>query len=190
MKCISCEAWSFKILCTTCQTNLLQPTLNKRQLDNNFCVYSFYSYEELQDLLHTKYQFFGDKIFNILAKLSIKKFAQNFDFKQKIKSIPIDDHTRHFFSQSAILAHHSKSKYITPMYATLQATNKVKYAGKDLNFRKKNPRKFTYTGQKNIKVILVDDIVTTGSTIIEARKKLHTYNCETLFALTLCDAKL
>lgn len=189
MRCISCEKLSLLIICKTCQTNFLQPTLNKRQLCDDFFVYSFYSYEELQDLINTKYKFFGDRVFNILAKLSFAKFAQEFNYDEKIISIPIDDHTRHEFSQSAILARHTKSKKITPIYSTLKATNKIKYAGKDLKFRQKNPRKFKYSGKSNQKVILVDDLVTSGLTILEARKKLNKYGCETLFALTLCDAK-
>ena len=189
MRCITCELWSLQIICKNCQDTLLQPTLNKRQLDDDFFVYSFYSYEELQDLLNTKYEFYGDKVFNILAKLSFSKFSSNFNYGEKVTSIPIDDHTRHEFSQSAILAKHTKSLNLTPIYSTLKASNKIKYAGRDLEFRKKNPRRFKYTGEKDIKVILIDDLVTSGLTLLEARKKLQQNSCETLFALTLCDAK-
>ncbi len=189
MRCISCESLSWYIICKTCQTNLLQPTLNKRQLSDDFFVYSFYSYEELHDLINTKYEFYGDKVFNILAKLSFAQFASAFEFDEKVISIPVDDHTRHEFSQSAILARHTKSSHIKPIYSTLKATNKVKYAGKDLDFRQKNPRKFKYSGKSDMKVILVDDLVTTGLTLVEARKTLLKFRCETLFALTLCDAK-
>jgi len=189
MKCITCEQWSFSIICKTCQTSLLEPTLHKRQLEEDFFVYSFYSYEELQDLINTKYEFYGDKVYNILAKLSFNRFSQTFKYDEKVISIPIDDHTRHEFSQSALLARHTKSKNITPVYTTLKATSKVKYAGRDLEFRQKNPRRFKYSGKSDIKVILIDDLVTTGLTLIEARKKLRQHGCETLFALTLCDAK-
>jgi len=189
MRCISCENLSLPIICKTCQDTLLTPTLNKRQLDDDFFVYSFYSYEELQDLINTKYEFFGDKVFNILAQLSFAKFASEFEFDEKIISIPIDDHTRHEFSQSAVLARHTKSTCIKPVYSTLKASNKVKYAGKDLEFRQNNPRRFKYTGKSDRKVILIDDLVTTGLTLLEARKTLVKNRCETLFALTLCDAK-
>jgi competence protein ComFC len=116
MRCITCEQWSFSIICKTCQDTLLCPTLNKRQLDNDFFVYSFYSYEELQDLINTKYEFYGDSVFNILAKLSFSQFAKEFKYDEKVISIPIDDHTSHEFSQSAILAHHTKSSHIKPVY--------------------------------------------------------------------------
>lgn len=104
-------------------------------------------------------------------------------------AIPIDDHTRHNFSQSAILAKHLKSQYIKPQYATLKASSIIKYAGKDLKFRKEHKRDFIYSGKENLKVILVDDLITSGLTILEAKDILEENNCEVLFALTLADAK-
>ncbi len=189
MRCISCENLSWKIICKTCQKNLLTPSFNKRELEKDFFVYSFYGYEEVKKLLNTKYEFYGDKIFNILGKLAFKKFALNFEFDKLLTAIPIDDHTRHQFSQSAILTKHLKSKYIKPKYTTLKATNIIKYAGKDLKFRQKNKRKFKYSGKSNLKIILVDDLVTSGLTILEAKKVLEKNGCEVIFALTLSDAK-
>ena len=48
---------------------------------------------------------------------------------------------------------------------------------------------FTYKGEKNLEVILIDDIITSGSTILEAKKALEKNGCKVLFALTLSDAK-
>ena len=190
MRCISCESLSWNIICKKCQSNLLQASFHKRELENNIFVYSFYEYEDIKNLINTKYKFHGDRVFNILAKLAFNKFAQNFNFNSNVVAIPIDDHTRHDFSQSAILAKHLKSNHIKPIYNTLKATNIIKYAGKDLNFRKNNKRNFVYTGAKNIQVILVDDLVTTGLTILEAKECLENHGCEVLFALTLSDARV
>ena len=189
MRCISCENLSWQLICTTCQNNLLQPSFNKRELKKDFFVYSFYKYDDIKEFLNTKYEFYGDKIFNIIATLAFKKFALNFEFDNKIFAIPIDDHTRHEFSQTAILTNKLKSHNITPIFNKLKATNIVKYAGRDLEFRQKNKRDFIYKGNKNIQVILVDDLVTTGSTILEAKNILEQSGCEVLFALTLSDAK-
>ena len=190
MRCITCQNLSFWIICKNCQKNLLEPTFNKRELEKGFFVYSFYPYEDLKLLLNAKYEFFGDKIFNILAKLSLVKFADNFEFSNLVYAIPIDDHTRHEFSQTAILAKKLKSKHILPVFNTLKATKIIKYAGKDLKFRKKNKRDFIYNGKEKIKVILLDDLVTTGTTILEAKKVLEQSNCEVLFALTISDARV
>jgi len=169
---------------------LLEPHFHKRELSKDFFVYSFYGYEDIKELLNTKYEFYGDKIFNILGKLAFNKFSTNFSFTHEIYAIPIDDHTRHEFSQSAILTRHLQSEFIKPKYSTLKATNIVKFAGKDLEFRKTNKRDFLYNGDKNIQVILVDDLVTSGTTLLEAKEVLEQNNCEVLFALTLSDAKV
>lgn len=187
MKCTSCDKFSLSILCKTCQTTLLEPNFYKKELEKDFFVYSFYDYKDLEELIQSKYYFYGDRVFNILAKLSFKKFALNFNFKHPIFAIPIDDHTRHDFSQTAILTKHLKTSYIKPIYNSLKAQNIVKYAGKNLEFRQKNPRKFRYFGPKNCDVILVDDVITTGTTILEAKKTLEKQNINVLFALTLCS---
>ena len=190
MRCITCQNLSLPIICKTCQNNLLEPNFHKRELEKDFFVYSFYRYEEIKELINTKYEFYGDRVFTILAKLSFSKFAADFEYIDPIVAVPIDDHTRHHFSQTAILAKHLKSKSLLPRYNLLRASNIVKYAGRDLEFRKSNPRGFKYKGEKNMQVVLVDDLVTTGTTILEARKVLQKHNCEVLFCLTLCDAKI
>lgn len=190
MKCILCESYSFQIICNKCQSTLLQPSFHKREVEKGFFNYSFYSLSELEDLLSSKYYFFGDRVFNILAKLAFKKFSQNFEFSEKIYAIPIDDHTRHEFSHTSILARALKSKIITPKYNTLRAQNIVKYAGKDKEFRKNNPRKFKLTNLSDKITILCDDIITTGATIKEAKDVLEKGNNQVLFSLTIADAKL
>jgi competence protein ComFC len=187
MRCLVCQSLCLNIICKSCQSQFLQPSFYKRALKDDFYVYSFYSFEDIQELINAKYYFFGDRIYNVLAKNSFGHFAKNFNFTQSICAIPIDDHTRDQFSQTAILAHHLKSNIIKPYYNTLKATNIVKFAGKDLKFRQTNKRNFIYKGKQNIKTILVDDIVTTGTTILEAKEVLEKNNCEVLFALTLAD---
>lgn len=188
MKCLSCEQLSFKIICKKCQQNLLEPSFHKRELEPDFYNYSFYSFSEIEEFITSKYYFHGDKIFNILASLSFEKFASNFEFDELVYSLGIDEHSRHEFSQTAILSSYLKSKNIKPIYNQCKATNIVKYAGHDLEYRQKNKRKFK-TNLSNKKVILVDDLITTGTTILEAKKTLEKKNNEVLFSLTLADAK-
>jgi competence protein ComFC len=190
MLCLTCKNLSLQIICKDCQNNLLIPSFHKREIEDGFYNYSFYALSELEDLLSSKYYFHGDRVFNLLAKLSFAKFAQNFNFDSNVIAIPIDDHTRHEFSHTAILAKHLKSKIITPKYNCLKATNIVKYAGKDLDYRLKNPRKFKLTNLHNKMTILCDDLITTGATIREAKKVCQRQNNQVLFSLTLADAKL
>lgn len=190
MLCLTCKNLSFQIICKDCQTNLLTPSFHKREIEDGFFNYSFYSLSELEDLISSKYYFHGDRVFNLLAKLSFAKFASNFTFTSQVFAIPIDDHTRHDFSHTAILAKHLNSQFITPKYNSLKATNIVKYAGKDSEFRQKNPRKFEVTNITNQMTILCDDLITTGATIKQAKKALEKKNNQVLFSLTLADAKL
>ncbi len=190
MKCITCDTWSFSIICENCQKTLLKPSLYKRQLDEDFYVYSFYSFDELEELLTSKYYFHGDRVLNILARLTFGEFSKLFYYPEQTFAIGIDDHTRHDFSHTAILSRHLDSKHITPLYNSLKATNKIKYAGKDLEFRQKNPRKFKLKNLSSKPIILVDDLVTTGTTLLEAKKCCKKSKNEVLFALTLADAKI
>ena len=190
MRCVTCEKLSFHLICKNCQKNYFTPVFNKRELVKDFFVYSFYEYDAIKELLNAKYEFYGDRIYTILASLSFSKFAFNFEFDELIDAVAIDDHTRHDFSHTAILAKHLKSQYITPKTNLLKANNQVKYAGKNLLFRQQNPRNFLYRGEKNRNIILVDDLITTGTTILEAKKCLEKDGCKVLFALTLSDARI
>ncbi len=190
MRCLSCQNLSIQIICKTCQENLLQSIFKKRELDDDFAVYSFFEYEDIKELLNTKYEFYGDRVYKILANLSFKKFADNFNFDENVVAVSVDDNTTHEFSQSAILVNALRSKNITPIYSTLKARNRLKYAGKSLEYRQKHKRDFKYKGKQNLKIILVDDIITTGSTLKEAKEVIEKSNCEVLFALTLSDAKI
>lgn len=189
MRCLSCESISFHAICKACQKNLLEPSFYKRELEKDFFVYSFYKIDELKDFINAKYYFFGDRVYKILGSLAFQRFAKNFEYPSKVFAIPIDDHTRHQFSHTAILAKALTSKNITPLYQTLKANNIVKYAGKDLEYRKTHKRDFRYKGEKNLDMILVDDVITTGTTLLEAKSVLEKEQCTPLFALTLCDAK-
>jgi competence protein ComFC len=58
-----------------------------------------------------------------------------------------------------------------------------------LNFRLNNPRNFEYKGEKNRSVILVDDVVTTGTTLKEAKEVLANYGVKVEFCLVLVDKR-
>lgn len=190
MRCLICEKLSFNIICNNCQKSFLKTSLHKRELQKGFFVYSFYNFDEIKSLINAKYYFFGDRILKILAKLSFKIFSKNFNYNEKITLIAIDDHTRGDYSHNAIFINSMRCEKFDIRYNILKATNIVKYAGKSFDFRKSNKRKFKYSGKKGLKVILIDDVVTTGLTILEAKKSLEQNNCEVLFALTISDAKI
>ena len=187
MRCLLCENFSLTHICSHCQSTFLKPSLYKRQLENGITVFSFYKYEEIKSLLHTKHTDLGFYIYKILAQNSLKLFADSLNFEQKTALLCIDDTIESGYSHTALLAKSLKSRYIKPHYGKLRANNPISYSGKNRLFRHNNPRDFQYKHFKEKEVILVDDIVTTGSTLTQAITLLQKHDKEVLFCLTLSD---
>jgi competence protein ComFC len=185
MRCLLCSRWSLGLICGGCRRTLLSPQLHKRELLPGFFVYSFYPYDEIKDLLLTKHHHIGAEIYRILAKTAIAPFAKELDLKAY--AIPVDDRLKGGYSHTAILAKAMRSGSIRPRYAALTAASDISYSGKDLAYRLTHPRGFRYRGPKDA-LILVDDIVTTGTTLKEAWSVCSTAGAQPLFAVTLADA--
>ena len=187
-----CESISFTHICHSCQELFLTPTLYRRKIYKNIEVVSFYKYKEIKDLLHTKHTDLGYYIYNILADNSLKKFAKEFKYPSKIVSIAIDDNPyKSGYSHTAILNKKLKSTSIKPYYNKLRAKNQISYSGKSKEFRSLNPRDFILTDDfRGEDIVLVDDIVTTGSTLKQAIQLLQQNKKEVLFCLTLADASV
>ena len=185
-----CENLSPTHICSSCQETFLTPSIYKRKLSNNIEVISFYKYSEIKKLLHTKHTDLGFYIYSILAQNSFKDFADNFELSNSITSIAIDDNILSGYSHTALLNKDLKSKYIKPIYNKLRAKNRVSYSGKSKEFRLLNPRDFELKNFKESELILVDDIITTGSTLTQAIQTMHQNKKEVLFCLTLADASL
>ena len=81
-------------------------------------------------------------------------------------------------------------KYFKPQYGALIAKNQISYAGKSLEFRERNPKKFTYRYKASIKdIFLADDIITTGTSMNEARRVVESSGAKVWFGIALCDAR-
>lgn len=189
MRCLLCSGWSWKAICTECIQTQLKPQPSTRILEEGFKVHSFFSYDTIAPLLHVKHQLHGGRVYNQLARLSFTSFINTIDFTTPIIAIPVDDHVRSGYSHTAILAKALNSLHVKPHYNVLRASSKVSYSGKSLSQRKANPRKFTCKLEGTHDVILVDDLITTGLTLTQARKALIKAGHNPLFALTLANAK-
>ncbi len=189
MRCLMCERWSLSHICTTCQTSLLTPQLHKRRILGSIDVLSFFRYDEIESFLLSKHTDLGYYLYTILARRSMRQFAEAWNYEGKVASIGIDDHVKNGYSHTAILNRALKSSNIIPLYGKLRAKNAYPYAGKSVEERLMNPRDFTYVRFKEEEVILVDDIVTTGTTLSEAAEVLHAQGKKVLFCLTLSDAE-
>ena len=188
MKCLLCENYSLtQHICKRCQEQFLRPSLYKRKLENGIEVFSFYRYKDIKSLLFTKHTDIGFHIYRLLAKLSFTEFAQEFSWENRVTSIAIDDNIKSGYSHTALLNKALKSKNIKPLFNKLRAQNTLSYSGKSRAFRQANPRNFTLQSFKEKEVIVVDDIITTGTTLREATNKLTQEGKEILFCLTLSD---
>ena len=190
MRCLLCESFSLSHICSSCQTTFLKPSLYKRKIANNIEVISFYKYNEIKELLHTKHTDVGYYIYSILAKKSFKKFAQEFNISHQVAAIAIDDKIDSGYSHTAILNKSLACKSIKPLYKKLRAKNSISYSGKSKEFRLLNPRQFELSSFSGEDVILVDDIITTGSTLSQAIHVLQENNKNVLFCLTLADVSM
>lgn len=189
MRCLLCQDLYFSLVCPTCQKTFLKQNKSTRTLSNSLKVYSFYGYKDIETLLHTKHNFIGSFVYKILAENSFKQFPKEFEFPNGVYALACDDHIKSGYSHTAILSGALKSKNIKPIFSKLRAQNSVNYSGKSLQYREQNPRNFTYSYKKGIDAILVDDIITTGTTLIEASELLKKEGVNVLFALALSDAR-
>ena len=190
IRCLLCRKLSLPHICHTCQKNFLKPSFSTRIIGDDFKVFSFYNYHDIAPLLKTKHKHIGASIYKILADNAMKEFAKNFLFESELFAIAIDDISRDGYSHTAILSRALKSDVITPVYGLLRSQNDISYSGKDLAYRLQNPRGFIYHDTREIDAILVDDIITTGTTLLEAKIVLEKAGVSPMFALTLADARL
>ena len=189
MRCLLCHNLSFTVICKSCQKLFLQPNQTTRVLHDGFKIYSFYRYSEIAVLLKTKHTHIGAAVYRILAQNAMKAFKERFAFEVAVDVVPVDDIPKSGYAHTAILAKVLRTKHLQPYYGALRAQNDVNYSAKTLHYRQTNPRDFMYRGKRNENVILVDDIVTTGTTINEAKNVILKSGAKPLFALTLADAR-
>jgi competence protein ComFC len=189
LRCILCKSYSFKLICQNCQNIFLKPTITKRVVGNDFEVISFYKYSEIETLLKTKHTFIGSFVYKILAVNSFRVFAGEFKSDETIYALSVENRSIGDYSHTAILSKELSSTSIKPVYAKLIAQNSVNYSGKSLEYRKSNPRDFKCFLSGDTDVIIVDDIITTGETILQAKNAIVKEGLNPLFALTLADAR-
>jgi len=164
--------------------------LSKRQILGSVPVYSFFPYSDIEPLILSKHTDQGHYLFSIMAKRSFGKFSQEWHYDFPVASIGIDDFPHKTFSHTALLNRSLKSPLIHPYFGKLRAQNRYRYAGKTLEERINHPRHFEYSGFEEEEVILVDDIITTGTTLVEAAECMHQKGKRVILALTLADAAL
>ena len=190
MKCLVCEKFSWKVVCSTC---LEQIPLTPRQriLKENVKIYSFYRYSDVAYLMRSKYHLVGSRILKILAQKAAHYFFTHLQMPFVAEAMALDDYPYIFYSHTGVIlkefARKSQGK-LKPIFGSLKAQNQVKYAGETLLFRQSHPKRFYYDGKPRT-LILLDDIITTGTSFNEALEIVRVYQSQVLFCLALCDAQ-
>ena len=146
---------------------------------------SFYRYDDISELLHTKHTDVGYYMYTLLAKLAFEPFKALFTRNEPMAAIGIDERVKEGYSHTAILSRALRCESITPRYAKLSATNDIHYSGKSKAYREANPRNFIFHGAKERRVIVVDDIITTGTTLSEAVDVIVSSGYDVEFCVTL-----
>lgn len=207
MKCLVCERWSWNIICAQCLDELpltLQYRSIKAKQDTSYKssieetlhnddvrVYSFYRYSDIAWLMQSKYDIIGSRVLYLLARKAARIFFQNITLPYPLQACGLDDFPYHAYSHTGVILHafskESQGKLIAK-HGVLRAENHVRYAGKNLQFRQNNPKKFYYIGTAPSELILLDDIITTGTSFAEALSIFH--NTQVLFCIALCDASM
>lgn len=204
MRCVNCGAFSLRMICTACAANLAECRLSMRQVEG-FSVFYYYGYSEIRELILSKHHEYGAAVLARIASLSLAKFPlhlqreisanpQNYEtFKTggvfKFNIVPLDDDARSGYSHTAILARALKSELVEPKFHCLRAQNRVKYSGQSLEFRLKHKRNFKILTPPQFPVILVDDIITSGLSMLQARETLMQGGFMPVCGLVLANAK-
>ncbi len=188
MRCVLCQKLSLSAICKPCQDQYLSITPQIRVLED-IKIYSFYPLSHVDMLIASKYHTIGSRIYKILSERAAQYFAKSWNHElSEIYSLGIDcPIAKGAYSHTAIILH-SFRRLFKPIYHELRAQNPVKYAGKSLEFRKNNPRNLCYqSGQKTC--VVLDDVITTGTSMLEARDAIRKGGGEFLFGIALCDAR-
>ena len=189
MRCVSCQKLSMRVICSECHERLLNPTVSLRKV-GTLEVISLFKYRNIAPFLLTKHTPLGHRIYSYFSRRHLAHLLENFarELETPVHLIAIDDRPSGGYSHTAVLVHGVGNDLLPPLPGALRAQNRISYAGKSLRFRLENPRDFRYRGPSGIEAVLIDDIVTTGSTLSEAHRVLRDAGVEVLFAMTLADA--
>ena len=197
-KCVRCGNVG-EFLCPNCLRRCLILDNNRFGL-RGLKVFSCFEYEGLarKIIRMSKYssrQFAALKILTEYGML----FARNYGLAYKgfyVTSIPLSTHKykKRGFNQAEIIA------------KTLAATFNLKYVGSILNRHKETRSQFhlpreerlkniknAFSCDKNLKerkILIVDDICTSGATLLESARALHQAGAAEIQAFTLCKKSL
>ena len=189
MRCLGCRGWSLSPVCSRCEEEFFSPEFHERKV-GSLEVLSLFGYQSIEPFLLSKHSALGYRIFRYFGRRHMAPFLERVSREApELCLIPLDDLPRRGgYSHTALLARPAAWS-MRVLFGALRAQNPVNYAGKTLEYRLAHPREFRFSGPEGVEAILLDDIVTTGTTLAEAYEVLHEHGVTVRFALTLADAR-
>ena len=200
--CFSFLSFDPKSLCLSCNhptfNNLTHPRCKRKYaIDGCFSALSYN--KTTQKLIYNfKYKPYLTDLKNVLADLFYESIIQNEQFQSQIKKgewalVPIPLSAvklrKRGYNQAEILAKELSRKFNFPVQNLLERVKETKtQVGLSNLQRKLNIKEafvFKRQGLKVANILLVDDVVTTGSTLLEAAKTLKKSGVQKVFGLTL-----
>ncbi len=194
MYCCICSKLSLYIICNKC-LNKLSHIESKRILANGLKVFSTFSFSELKMLVSSKNNIIGSRVFTRLGVYGVKKF---FDYNKEILNVDkkyiavvcVRNNLIGAYSHSAILAKCFKKYGFNVFYNSLIIGNNSHFSLLNKQQRQNIGRNFHFKIKSTFKgIIIIDDIITTGQTLLEASEAIKQNNNIPLFSWTLCDSR-
>ncbi len=186
MKCLICAKFCFGVLCEGCLDSI--PLTPQKRTIKGIPIYSFFRYDDVDFLLNSKYHIIGSRVISHLAKIASDSFFSQGSYFDGISGVGIDDYVRSFYSHTGVILKHFARNGIKPLYGELRARNNVSYAGKSLAYRQAHKRDLRFSAKVR-DIMIVDDIITTGTSFSEAIDVCTNAGAKVHFGIALCDAK-
>ena len=165
---------------------------------NNFLVATSYQLPEISLAIHYyKYRFIED-LAEPLGKILLRSFRQ-FELKIPDIIVPVPLHPRRLrwrgFNQAELLANYL-SENLTPNFIIPVEKNifRQRYTAPQMKVKKYAERKTNIQGAfqispnslvKNKTILLIDDVATTGSTLLECAKVLKAQSAKKIYSLVI-----
>lgn len=167
-------------LTTSCCSNLIKTIITFSDYQNNLIPKliingKFHGYWEI-------FNWFGEIISEKLKILSFKNFYLTY--------VPITNKVKkeRGFNQSEIIAKKISQKLNLPIFNKIEKIKETEYQAKlSYHQRLENIKNcFIVKDQSPKNIVIVDDIITTGSTIFELAKVLKENGSKNIIGLTIC----
>lgn len=193
MRCISCLRFSLKSICKDCLNNL-SIIDSKRILQNNLKVYAPLALSEARWLIASKYSYFGSSILKPLSSFGLKEFFTlhpSLLKSEDVLVVAIDERLKGAYSHTSIILKEFKSYGFKIKYNALHLKNHIHFSNlnKAQRARYKREFKINLDTTKYKRVIICDDVITTGTTMLQASLALESLGVKCVFGFCLCDAR-